>query len=239
MSRAQRGIRFRPYPLSPIEVQRSSRALQTLIAAPADWLRRLHSARIDVAVRPRLAPHRHAALQAAGFAPLCVAVVRHPGIDGVLDQSVDVWIDRTTSIRAEVFDRTSGRVYLSSLYDDGCSLISMADHTAATWLRSGACEVIEASGHLSDDLLAFRARASWHEVSGRVALLCPDPATYQLHVRAAALRSSRHPGVGVRRGDSRLMFPMTLMLAAEAIARREAAARGRQLQAQAPRELGA
>jgi hypothetical protein len=210
---------FRPQAIATAEIDRSAVATGRLLSAPADWLRRLHCARLDV----DLAAHSASGLpvlEREGFRPLCTAWLRHPGPTGRIQRQVDVWIDPTTTIRAEIVGHQTRRVYLSTLFDDGSSLVSLPDPTVAEWIRSASCHVLCATDDLRTDLATFREQARKQERAGRTALLCANGAAYRLHLRVSALRSKRPQG-SIRAAQPGLLYPMTLMLAAEMVARRD------------------
>ena len=215
-------IRRGPQPITTVEIDRSSKATARLLSEPADWLRRLLALQLDVRIdaparvtRPR---GTNQALEVEGFERLCAAHVRHRGLMGLLETQVNVWVDVTRTIRAEMVGDGARRTYLSTLFEDGSQLVSLPDEGVAQWLRSRTCEVLCATGNLGEDLEAFRSRA---RECGRSPLLCLDAATYGLHLRLAALRCSKEPQGSVRLWQERPVYPMTLMVAAQMIAHRD------------------
>lgn len=215
---------FRPQPIATAEIDRSHATTTELLQAPADWLRRVHCARLNVfldAPMPSggLSADDLAVLEQQGFKALCTAWVRHPAPTERIERRVDVWVDPTTTIRAEVI---GGRVYLNTLFDDGTSLVSMPDPTIAEWVRSSTCDVLCGTNEVRRDLAAFRSKIRDHAKSGRSGLLCANRDAYRLHLRLATLHGSKRPPTSVRLGEHGLLYPMTPVLAAEFVARRDA-----------------
>ena len=218
-------IRRRPRSVTTTEIERSAAATAQLLSAPTDWLRRLLAVQLDVRIDPstrtKLPRDQRRLLEIEGFEHLCTAQIRHPGLAGSIEREVEVWVDETRTIRAETFvDRgASARMYFSTLFEDGTSLVSFPDATAAEWLRSPTCEVLCGTGAVRQDLAELRERLG---VCRPNRLLCTDGATYRLHLRLVALRCSKEPRGSFRLWQERPVYPMTLMLAAEMIALRDA-----------------
>ncbi len=222
---------FRPHPIVTAEIDRSAAAADRLLATPADWLRRVHCARLDVELE---VAEPCGVLDFEGFRSLCTAWLRYPGLAGRIEQRVDVLVDRSTAIRAEVVGDRTRRVYFTTLFDDGTSLISVADSAVAAWIRSDRCDVLAGTGDLPADLAAFRARLREHEIEGRAPLLCANGAAYRVHMRLGALQGSKLADRSI--GPHGLLYPMTLMLAAQMVARRDAQADQRGLPGSSGRE---
>lgn len=206
-------VRFRPQPVDTAEIERSSTAASELLAEPADWLRRLHAARVDVVL---YAPaSRKGPMNRHGFEPLCSAWVGHPGPTGRIERLVEVWVDASTTVRAEVI---GGRVYLSTHFDDGTALVLLEDQVVGGWLQSPICEVLPGIGDISADLRTFRERLAALTAEGRSPLVCANGELYRQHLDLA----TRHGTPPTTRRAGTFVYPMTLLLAAEVVAQRDA-----------------
>ena len=201
------------------------RAAERLLSDRVDWLRRLLAlqveVRIDAPSRAAVPVEQRVALEAEGFEPLCTAHIRHPTLVGALETQVEVWTDATKATRAEVVGRGTPRIYLGTLFEDGRCLVSFPDAAVADWLKSPACEVLVDTGNFHEDVAKFRGRVG---LQGSVPLLCASVDAYTLHLRLTTLRCSKEPRGSFRCGPQGPVYPLSPIVAAEMISRRDARA---------------
>ena len=193
----------RPHPIDPSELHETQAAFARLLTRPADRLRTVsHECQTLVFDRPprvsALGAEKLSVMQQLGFRRLALARSDALGMFGRFRCDFEIWLDPTTTIKAEVvhdvnygptevddiaaaLSPDAGSVLFSTYFDDGTSLVMYPDNLVTDELAEPGRLTMSGTGDLQQDFGRFiEARRQLIEQRRRP-LVCPDLVTYLMH----------------------------------------------------------